>query len=666
MISSRAFFGAADGADGLSFALQNQGSNLVGGGATGFGVNLSSAFGIEFDTHYNAVHNNNINSDFSQFFKQGQTSNQGTAFDAPRAHDNLEDGTWRDLVITWNAATKTLGYSLDGVFISSIVYDVVAADWGGNANGFFGFGAGTGGSNNQQQVEIVSIQTGGSTTIAENSAAGTVVGVATAVDPDRTGTVTYSLTDNAGGRFAINSSTGQITVASGAVLDFEVNTSHRIVVQSTDQGSQSFSKTLTINVSNVNEAPVDISTATQSISITNPSFEANVFADGAAGYVASGWTVTGTAGTFNPSTSAFTSGNGTNGSQIGFADQSSSLAQTLSTNFDSSLNYRLSVDVGRRIDYGNIANYSVQLFAGATLIGSYTNFSADPGVWGTVNVDVAGTSFSGANGQALRIVLSNLTSTTSQIQFDNLSLISSSATASIAENSANNAVVTTVTGLDRDAGNMFTYSLTNNAGGRFAINSSTGQITVANGSLLDFETSSSHTVVVQAADQGGLTFSRTMTIAVTNVNEAPTALALTGATTGAGSSASYNATLDSYYALVSTNYTWEAAMDNAQASFLGGVSGTLVNINSSTEQTTLQACLEQALLGSAEKTPRMMVCGAGLTAIRPDHNSGVVATRDRWFRGLIPTGTRVNQTAAPVNTILCLITMALGTMPAPK
>ncbi len=57
------------------------------------------------------------------------------------------------------------------------------------------------------------MQTGGVTSIAENSASGAVVGVATAVDPDRTGSVTYSLTDNAGGRFAINSTTGQITVA---------------------------------------------------------------------------------------------------------------------------------------------------------------------------------------------------------------------------------------------------------------------------------------------------------------------------------------------------------------------------------------------------------------------------------------------------------------------
>ncbi len=256
VITSRAYFGAADGADGLAFALQNQGSNLVGGSAAGFGVNLTSSFGVLFDTHFNSVHNNNINSDFSQFFRQGQTSNQGTTFDTVNAHDNLEDGTWRDLVISWNATSKTLSYSLDGVSIDSIVYDVVATDWGGNANGFFGFGAGTGGSTNQQQVEIISIQRGGITSVAENAANGAVVGVAAIIDPDRTGTVTYSLIGNQGGAFAINSSTGQITVANSSQLSREgAATTLPIIVRATDQGGLTYDETVSITIDAVNDAP---------------------------------------------------------------------------------------------------------------------------------------------------------------------------------------------------------------------------------------------------------------------------------------------------------------------------------------------------------------------------------------------------------------------------
>ena len=240
-ITSKMYFGASDaGADGMAFAFQNQSATASGGGAAGFGVNgISGTFGIGFDTYFNNL-NNEINSDSTQFFKQGQPHSQGTTFDTANAHDNIEDGLWHDVVIVWNASTRTLSYSLDGVAIDSKTYDVVATDWGGNPNGYFGFSAGTGGGSNQQQVEVISVQTDSATSVAENSTSGTVVGLAAAVDPDRTGTVTYSLTDNAGGRFTLNSTTGQITVANGSLLDFESSNSHSIVVRATDQGGAEF------------------------------------------------------------------------------------------------------------------------------------------------------------------------------------------------------------------------------------------------------------------------------------------------------------------------------------------------------------------------------------------------------------------------------------------
>jgi Ca2+-binding RTX toxin-like protein len=68
------------------------------------------------------------------------------------------------------------------------------------------------------------------------------------------------------------------------------------------------------------------------------------------------------------------------------------------------------------------------------------------------------------------------------------------------------------------------YSLVNNAGGRFAINSLTGQISAV-GNSFDYETATSHTVVVRAMDSTNLYIDRTFTIAVNNVNEAPDPLA---------------------------------------------------------------------------------------------------------------------------------------------
>jgi Ca2+-binding RTX toxin-like protein len=60
----------------------------------------------------------------------------------------------------------------------------------------------------------------------------------------------YSLLDDAGGRFAINPVTGVVTVANGALLDYETATSHNITVQVSDTALTS-SQTFTIAVTNV-------------------------------------------------------------------------------------------------------------------------------------------------------------------------------------------------------------------------------------------------------------------------------------------------------------------------------------------------------------------------------------------------------------------------------
>ena len=97
--------------------------------------------------------------------------------------------------------------------------------------------------------------TGG--TVAENAARGTVVGTVHGVDGLPGAVLTYALLNDAGGRFAIDANTGVITVADGSLLDFEAAAAHGISVKVTDQTGQSFTKTFTINVTNVNEAPTN-------------------------------------------------------------------------------------------------------------------------------------------------------------------------------------------------------------------------------------------------------------------------------------------------------------------------------------------------------------------------------------------------------------------------
>ena len=93
-------------------------------------------------------------------------------------------------------------------------------------------------------------------------------------------------------------------------------------------------------------------------------------------------------------------------------------------------------------------------------------------------------------------------------------------TFSIAEDVVNGTTVGTVTTSDAD-GDSLTYSITaGNDNGIFAIDSDTGNITIADGSQLDFETTSQYELTVEARDSlTGKTAS--VTVNITDANDAP-------------------------------------------------------------------------------------------------------------------------------------------------
>jgi len=97
--------------------------------------------------------------------------------------------------------------------------------------------------------------TGFTTALAENSAAGTIVGSVTATDPDAGDTLGYAITGgNAGGAFAIDAA-GQITVANPAALDFETTPAFTLTVQVQDAGGLTDTATITVSLTNANDAP---------------------------------------------------------------------------------------------------------------------------------------------------------------------------------------------------------------------------------------------------------------------------------------------------------------------------------------------------------------------------------------------------------------------------
>ncbi|SBS31353.1 RTX-I toxin determinant A from serotypes 1/9 [Marinomonas aquimarina] len=105
---------------------------------------------------------------------------------------------------------------------------------------------------------------------------------------------------------------------------------------------------------------------------------------------------------------------------------------------------------------------------------------------------------------------------TTNASVDNEAPTSPSGSLDVDENSANSSSVGTVS-----APGAITFTLTDSANGRFAIDNS-GNVTVADTSQIDYESNTSHNIIVQATDDAGNTSSNTLAVTINNVNEVPT------------------------------------------------------------------------------------------------------------------------------------------------
>ncbi|MCA9091973.1 MAG: cadherin domain-containing protein [Planctomycetaceae bacterium] len=95
--------------------------------------------------------------------------------------------------------------------------------------------------------------------VPENSASGTTVGSLTTTDPDTGESFTYSLVTGTG-----DTDNGVFTIVgnqlkTAAVFNFETKSSYSIRIRTTDSANQTYEEVFTINVTNVQETPTDIS-----------------------------------------------------------------------------------------------------------------------------------------------------------------------------------------------------------------------------------------------------------------------------------------------------------------------------------------------------------------------------------------------------------------------
>ncbi|MEW7009971.1 cadherin domain-containing protein, partial [Lentilitoribacter sp. EG35] len=168
---------------------------------------------------------------------------------------SLSDDAGGLFTIDANTGVVTTTGPLDAESASSHNITVVAtSDDGSTSNETFTIGVN---DVNETSITAISDTDGSGNSVAENASTGSVVGVtAFASDADASDHVSYSLSSNPGGFFAIDANTGVVTVASG--LDYETDTSHTIEVTATSDDGTISTQSFTIDVSDVNEGPTDM------------------------------------------------------------------------------------------------------------------------------------------------------------------------------------------------------------------------------------------------------------------------------------------------------------------------------------------------------------------------------------------------------------------------
>ncbi|MFN2588456.1 MAG: cadherin domain-containing protein [Actinomycetota bacterium] len=415
--------------------------------------------------------------------------------------------------------------------------------------------------NNVNDTPVV---TGGTFSLPENSPNGTSVGTPTVNDQDAGQTHTWSITGgNSGSAFAINASTGEITVADTNELDFENVQQWVLTVRAEDDGSpaKDDSGTVTVDLTNVNEAPTDIQLDNSSVAENEPAGTAvGVLtpSDPDAGDSHSFSLVSGT-------------GDGDNGK---FQIDNGVLETAQSFDFETQgpFSVRVQTKDAGNLTYEEVFSISVTGANDAPVVSPATvsldENSANGTAVHTVNAtdedqpaqsltysitggNALGAFQIGSNTGAITVADTsdldyetnptfNLTvkaeddgspveddSDTITINLNDLNEapVVNAATLSLAENSPNGTSVGTATFTDQDAGQTHTFAITGgNTGGAFQINPGTGEITVADTSDVDFETNPTFNLTVEVTDDGSpnQSGSNTVTVNLTNVNESPT------------------------------------------------------------------------------------------------------------------------------------------------
>ena len=330
-------------------------------------------------------------------------------------------------------------------------------------------------ANETNKISSISDSDGSDNQVTENAAEGTTVGItAYASDADSGDTVTYSLNDDASGRFTINSGSGVVTVASGASIDYETAASHNIEVKATSSDGSTSTKAFGIAVLDEDESTGG-GDATNSIgAISDVDNSSNKVDENASVGTAVGITA-----------------------YAEDADAEDSVSYTLSDSAGNKFAINETsgvVTVNAKLNYESAASHSIMVQATSS-DGSSTRKSFGINVIDDPNESNDGTS-------------------------NDISAISDSDDSAnqVNENAANGTLVgITALADDADEGEGVSYSLLRDADGRFGINATSGVVSVTDGSKINYERERAHTIEVLATSDDTSTSSAEFVISVLDV-----------------------------------------------------------------------------------------------------------------------------------------------------
>jgi len=417
------------------------------------------------------------------------------------------------------------------------------------------------GANSTPQAVVVSVTnvndnapvftSGGTGSVAENAATSTVIYTAVTTDADNLAAPTYTLGGTDEALLNIDASTGAVTLKASA--NYEVKPSYSFNVLAND-GANTTPQAVVVSVTNVNDnSPVFTSGATGSVAentATSTVIYTAVTAD-ADNLAARTYTLGGTDATLlniDASTGAVTLK-----ASADYEVKPSYSFDVLANDGANSTPQAVVVSVTNMNDpHTGAATISGQPAVGATLTADITTLADQDGLnnityqWQANGADIIGATNATlglAEAQKDLPITVNVTYTDS---FGNNTVTSAEkvwnqapvitvdhSTVSLAENAAAGELGVQATATDVES-DVVTLGLVPHP--LFTMDSATGKIslTAAGAAALNYEASTSYQLTVTASDTthtGASATTKTVTVNITDVNEAPTAVALNNATT---------------------------------------------------------------------------------------------------------------------------------------